>query len=194
MTRALHWLAMAALPLLASCGHSPQTHLLTLDMAPPAARASYAGPPVRLTAVQIPSAIDRLEYVSAVSPNELRVQDQYRWSASLGSLARGALLRDLAERLPTGAVLPPDSPATKGTRRVDVAILALTQTAERSSMDVIITVAVDGGPQVLRHQVTVTRDHPPRLTPAEAAGDTSYLLGQVADEITVLLGQMKAPA
>ena len=191
MKRIVQGLTLAILPLLAACGHSPQTHLLTLDLAPPVARAPYTGPPMRLTAVQIPAAIDRLEYVSAVSPNELRIQDQYRWSASLGSLARGALLRDLAERLPSGAVLPPDSPAIKGARRVDVAILALNDTPQGSRMDAIVTVAIDGGPQVLRRQIAVTNDHPPRTTPAEAAGDTSVLLGQVADEITKMLGQIR---
>lgn len=177
--------------LLSACGHSAPTHLLTLDLAPPAAPGgAYTGPPLRLTAVQIPPAIDRLEFASAVSATELRLQDQYRWSASLGSLARGVLLRDLAARLPEGALLPPDSPAGKGTRRADVAILALNTGAESTTMEVMVTVAVDGSPRVLRRRYALKRDHAPGQTPAQDAADYSAMLGDVADAIRDLAVQL----
>jgi uncharacterized lipoprotein YmbA len=184
-------LAAAGAILLGACGHSAPTHLLTLDLAPPAtASASYAGPPLRLTAVQVPPAIDRLEFASSVSATELRLQDQYRWSASLGSLARGVLLRDLAARLPEGALLPPDSPAGKGTRRVDVAILALNTGPTNTTMEVMVTVAIDGSPRLLRRSYSLKRDHAPSQTPAQDAADYSSMLGDVADAIRDLAVQL----
>lgn len=185
-------LALALPLLLAGCGHSPPTHLLTLDIAPPPARPAYTGPALRLTAVQIPPAIDHLEFVSAAAPNELRIEDQYRWSASLGSLARGALLRDLAARLPDGKVLPPDALATPGVARVDVAILALTSSPQGADMEAIVTVAIDGTRQVMRRHLTLHRDATPGGGPAAAASDMSHMLGDVADGIVALLGAVKA--
>jgi uncharacterized protein len=184
--------SLAALAALAGCGHSAPTHLLTIDMAPPAARAPYAGPPLRVTAVQVPPSIDRLEFASALSPTELRIEDQYHWSASLGSLARAALLRDLVARLPASAVLPPDSPAGQGTRRVDVALLALTTQARTTRMEVLVTLATDGAGPVMRRQFTLTRDHAPAQPPAQAAQDYSAMLGDTADQIVAMATQMAA--
>lgn len=186
-----HRLALAALLALGGCGHSPQTHLLTLDLAPPLASSPYGGPAIRLTAVQIPPAIDRLEFVSAVSPTELQIQDQYRWSASLGSLARDALLRDLTARMPSGMVLPPDSPASRGVARIDVAILALAHMQQVTRMEAVVTIAEDGGPRLLHRQFTLAREHPSSIDPAEAAAETSSMLGELADGIVVSLGQMQ---
>jgi uncharacterized lipoprotein YmbA len=185
MTRLRFCLAPALL--LAGCGHSPPTHLLTLDLAPPPIRPAYGGPALRLTAVQIPPSIDRLEFVSAASPTELTIEDQYRWSASLGSLARSALLRDLAARLPEGKVLPPDAPSTPGVARVDVAVLALDTGGQRSRMDAIVTVAIDGRAQLARRQVSLFRDHGPNQRPDQAAQDMSAMLGDLADAITGML-------
>ncbi|HET8612548.1 MAG TPA: hypothetical protein VFL92_07260, partial [Sphingomonas sp.] len=58
------WLPLAALALLAGCGHSPPTHFFTLDPAPPKAPApARPAHPVRLGAVHIPPELDRPELV-----------------------------------------------------------------------------------------------------------------------------------
>ncbi|WP_206239972.1 PqiC family protein [Novosphingobium terrae] len=178
-------ITMAGLFMLGGCGHSPQTHLLALDLAPPAMRPdpAYAGPPLRVTAVHIPASIDRLEFALATSPTELQLQDQYHWSASLGSLARDALLRDLIARLPSAMVLPPDSPATKGVRRVDVTLLDLTTASADTTMEVLITMGTDGEAGVIRRQAHFTRRHAENQSPSQSAADYSSMLGEVADTI-----------
>lgn len=188
MTRRTTIPLLAALLALGGCGHSPQTHLLTLDLAPPVAPpAAYAGAPVRVTAVEIPPALDRLEFVAAVAPGELEIRDQYRWSASLGALAREALMRDLSARLPSGAVLPLDTPARKGNRRADVSILALTALPDRTVMEAIVSVAVDGEDRAVRRHVIVTQPHAGDALPGATAADYGLLLGKVADDIVGLL-------
>jgi len=178
---------------LSGCGHSPQTHLLTLDLVPPVSPpADYSAPPVRVTAVRIPAALDRLEFVQAVAPGELQIRDQYRWSASIGELAREALMRDLSARLPNGSVLPLDTPAVKGSRHADVAILALTAAPEQTTMDAIVTVAVDGSDRIVRRHVTLTQKHATNALPERIASDYGMLLGKVADEIVFIVQLMQA--
>ena len=117
---------LAPILLVAACGHSPETQFLTLDPTPgtPIVTASYRGPPVRIPSLQIPPALDRVEFARQTGPGEMKVDDFTHWSAPLGMLARNTLILDLAQRLPSGAVSPPDAAAQPGGLRGTVSILS----------------------------------------------------------------------
>ena len=108
---ALGAVAFTALALcmgLAACGHSDPTRFFTLDALPPTAPTAYAGPPLRVRAVHIPPALDRAELARETSPGEVSVDDFAHWAAPLGQTARQVLTEDLAARLPSGEIGPPN--------------------------------------------------------------------------------------
>ena len=108
-----------------ACGHSPATTLHGLLATPPAAALSYAGPPVRVDAVRLPAALDRLELLRPTGPGRYEVREFDRWAAPPSRLARQALTEDLALRLPPGAVAPPGATGAPVTA-VTVEVLSFT--------------------------------------------------------------------
>ena len=119
-------LVAAGAGVLAACGHSAPTRFFTLDPVAPAAppASAYAGPPLKLTAVDIPPALDREELVSELSGGEVRVHDFEHWEAPLGQVARQAMILDLAARLPAGAVLGPSAPGGAGVATLSADIVS----------------------------------------------------------------------
>ena len=137
-------LALLAPLLLAACGHSPETQFLALDPVPGApAAAAWRGPPVRIPSVAVPPALDRVEFTRQTAPGEMKVDDLVHWSAPLGMLARNTLILDLAQRLPAGAVAPPDPPAQPGGPRVTVSLLLFGVTDGVAAMEAAYELAGD---------------------------------------------------
>jgi len=184
-------IALGLAAALAGCGHSPPTRFFTLDALPPtggSAVTPYAGLPVRLDSVHVPSALDRVEIVRQLAPNELDVSDQNHWGAPLGELARRALTQDLANRLAPGAVIFPDAPKPAPAQDLVIDILDIqTQgggVTMLASYTLIPSVAAPGQakPTSVQRQVTLTL---PQASPAAAdqADALSRLLAQLADRI-----------
>lgn len=174
---ALLWPAL----LLAACGHSPATTLLTLDAAAPppeGIRADYRGPPVAVPAVHLPTALDRPEYVSQVAPGQAKVDDFATWVAPLGTLARDTLVRDLTARLPAGAVLPPGAAGGAGTRVIGVTLLSFTGGPGEAIMQAAFR-QIPRGPV---RQVEL-RTASPGIGAVPSAQAFGALLGQLADRI-----------
>ena len=119
-------LIAAGAGVLAACGHSAPTRFFTLDPVAPAAPSAvaYAGPPLKLTSVNIPPALDREELVSELSGGEVQVHDFEHWEAPLGQIARQAMIQDLAARLPAGAVLGPAAPGGAGVATLSADIVS----------------------------------------------------------------------
>ncbi|WP_174279304.1 PqiC family protein [Sphingomonas bacterium] len=166
---------------LAACGHSSATRFWTIEAAPAPTRHPALASPIRIDAVRVPLAIDRLELVRHDAANRVAVLDFDRWSAPPGDLIRRALTRDLLARLPADSVIFPDTPRRPGTRGVAIAVLDLDETDAESVMTVSWSVG-DGAP----HQLTL---HAPLATP-DAAGQTTalgVLIGQLADDIVATL-------
>ncbi len=177
-------LALAASGLaLCGCGGA-KTQFYTLDPAvggpAPAYAGAYAGPPVRIDAVHVPPALDRLELVEPDGPNAVKVRDLAHWAAPLGEMARRVLTQDLAARLPQGAVVFPDSPKPPGARGIVVDMLALTPGPDETALEASWSLlpGTRGGP---------LRQRQARLTTAAAdqPAAISALLGQLADRIAV---------
>jgi uncharacterized lipoprotein YmbA len=109
--------------LLISC-HSAPTRIYTLyAVAPASTIAPYAGPAIRVDAVHVPPALDRIEVVSDIAPGELKVSDLDHWSAPLAQVAKQALSADMLARLPSGRVIFPNLSKPEGTLGVNVDIL-----------------------------------------------------------------------
>jgi uncharacterized lipoprotein YmbA len=109
--------------LLISC-HSAPTRIYTLYAVVPVAPISrYAGPAIRVDAVHVPPALDRIEVVSDIAPGELKVSDLDHWSAPLAQVAKQALSADMGARLPSGRVIFPNLAKPEGTLGVSVDIL-----------------------------------------------------------------------
>jgi uncharacterized protein len=109
--------------LLISCQSAP-TRIYTLYAVAPAAPVSrYAGPAIRVDAVHVPAALDRIEVVSDIAPGELKVSDLDHWSAPLGQVAKQVLSADMVARLPSGRVIFPHLAKPEGAVGVSVDIL-----------------------------------------------------------------------
>ncbi|CAN5847717.1 hypothetical protein BH11PSE3_BH11PSE3_27630 [soil metagenome] len=178
-------MALLAPFLLAACGHSPETQFLTLDPVPGAsASQAWRGPPVRIPSVAIPPALDRVEFTRQTAPGEMKVDDLVHWSAPLGMLARNTLILDLAQRLPAGAVAPPDAPAQPGGLRITVSIVSFGVTGGEASMEAAYEITSDEaaaatGPR----QWAQLRAASAGTTAVDTARVFSTLLGSLADRI-----------
>jgi uncharacterized lipoprotein YmbA len=171
----------ALLLTLAACGHSPDTQFLTLDPVPGPPAAGSRGGPVRIPSVQVPPEFDRVEFAHQIGPGQMKVEDFVHWSAPLGMLARNTLILDLAQRLPRGAVLPPDSSAQSNSLRATVAILSF----GAAGSDLTMTATYAFGPEegsTARPRWAELRT-PAGQTPVEIARALSTLLGQLADRM-----------
>lgn len=175
---------VAAALTVAGCGSSPPTRFYTLDAVAPQSSPRHAlQTPVKVDAVHVPAVLDRRSIVRGESGNELQISSQDRWGADFGEMARRVLTQDLEQRLPSGTVIPPDSPAPDNARGIVVEILSFEPDgAGQVALDADWTL-LQGSPAQPLLQRSV------RL--AKAAGDSagseaaamSTLLGRLADDI-----------
>lgn len=115
----LYTLGLAGCAALAACGTSPPTHYYVLDeivSSAPAAAANQVM--VRVEPVQIAPELDRLEIVSRIGPNRIRIAEQDRWGAPLEDQIRRVISEDLTTRLPPRMVADPAEPPTNAPRRL----------------------------------------------------------------------------
>ncbi|WP_174300563.1 membrane integrity-associated transporter subunit PqiC [Caulobacter sp. S45] len=181
---------LASGALLAGCASAP-TRFFTLDPVGPAQplAAAYAGPPVKVLAVNIPPALDREELVSENMPGEVRVHDLEHWEAPLGLTARQVLVQDLAGRLPAGAVLGPASPGGDGVATLSIDIVSFRAGPDGAQMQASWNAALPAasGPLVFRSPLMTLRGPGAPLDGAATAQAFSFLLGQISDQIAAVL-------
>ena len=177
---------------LAACASSPQTRFFALDpVSPGAAPAADRGTvrkPVKVDAVHIPPALDRDSIVRGESDNQLEISSQDRWAGDLGEMIRRVLTQDLAQRLPSGRVIAPESPAPPSARGVVIDILTFQPQAGEVVLDADWTLLQ--GTQsntVLRRSVHLTTAAASSAQSQAAAMST--LLGQLADGIAAEMGR-----
>jgi uncharacterized lipoprotein YmbA len=174
--------ACLAVFLMAGCGSSPSTTLLTLDaVAPPPAsiHADYRGPAIIVPAVHVPAVLDRIEFVRQVSAGSAKVDDFAHWAAPLGLLTRDALVRNLTARLPEGSVLPPGATGdSKGLLTLDVTILSFDTTTAGATMQAAYRTLPHG---VVR-QASLDVAHPVS-DPISSAQAYAMLVAKLADRM-----------
>jgi hypothetical protein len=181
-------LPVLALLTLAGCASSPPTRFFALDPAPPGATAAGAtGAPVKIDAVHIPPALDRDSMVRGESNNQLQISSQDRWAGDLGEMIRRVLTQDLAQRLPSGMVVAPESPAPAAAQGLVIDILTFQPQAGEVVLDADWTVlqGTQSNP-VLRRSAHLTQSASPSAQGEAQA--MSALLGQLADDIAAHIG------
>jgi uncharacterized protein len=167
---------------LAAC-HSAPTRIYTLyPVNPSRAVVAYQGPPVRIDAVHIPPALDRIEVTTTVSPGELKINDNDHWSAPLLQVARQTLSMDLASRLPPGSVLAPRLAKPDGALGVSVDMLDFSSADGTARLSASWTLTPDShGASPQRVVVLTTRDSV--ASASSTARTLSDLLAQLADHL-----------
>ena len=185
--------ALAGAVFLAGCGHSPATTFLVLDPTPPlAAVTAYAGPPLRVPFVHLPVTLDRPELVRRDVAGTLTVEDFARWSAPLGIMARDTLVQDLTQRLPGGAVLPPDAPTAPKEVRVEATVLAFEVSDGGAALTASYRLVTAGSsavrPSVVQLSTPLSEDAPPARAQA-----WSRLLALLSDRIVADLRPQGIP-
>ncbi len=184
---------------LAACASAP-THFFTLDPVAPAQAVAggYAGPPVKVMAVNIPPSLDRQELVSEISPGEVKVHDFEHWEAPLGQTARQTLIQDLAARLPAGRVLGPQSPGGSGVVTLSADVVSFRVAGDTATMQVSWSAALptsagglsSGVVRAPLQQLQTSGVAPGGRGTAQAF---SALLGQLSDQIAAdLPGRLQA--
>jgi uncharacterized protein len=189
------WAAtLLSVALLASCRSSPPKHFYVLDPVPAQQRSSMATRTVvQVAAVNIPASLDRQEMVRESAAGSLQISDINRWGAPLADMTQNVLTRDLTERLPVGAVLPPRTNAPPDTFEITVDLLQF-------GRDTTGNVVLDGGWSLYRlgSDTPVTSR---QVQLSEAGGSPDYaaqvqamsrLLGRMADEIAGALPSIGA--
>jgi uncharacterized protein len=175
---------------LAACASSPQTRFFALDPVSPGAtsaadRAVHEA--VKVDAVHIPPALDRDSIVRGESDNQLEISSQDRWAGDLGEMIRRVLTQDLAQRLPSGMVIAPESPAPPGARGLVIDILTFQPQAGEVVLDADWTLlAGTQSTPVLRRSEHLSA--PAASSAQEQAAAMSTLLGELADNIASRIG------
>ena len=172
---------------LTSCQSAP-TRLFALDpIAPTSIPSSYNGPAIRVDAVHIPPALDRIEILSEIGLGEFKVSDRDQWVAPLGQLARQALTEDLIARLPPGRVIFPDLAKSTGTISVSVDLLAFSAGREGAKLQAS-WVGTSDGYQPRSYGGTMLLETTLRgAGSAATASALSTLLAELADRIVAEL-------
>jgi len=186
-------IVLVTLLTLAGCASSPPTRFFALDPVSAGAPSGAGGhgAPVKVDAVHIPPALDRESMVRGESDNQLQISSQERWAGDLGEMIRRVLTQDLAERLPSGMVVAPESPAPPSGRGLVIDILTFQPEGGEVVLDADWTLlqGTQANP-VLRRSVHLTQS-----AAASAQGEAaamSALLGQLADDITKQMGGDRA--
>jgi len=177
-------LIAAVVLLLAAACHSGPTRVFTLTPVVSASIANdYRGRPIRLDAVHIPPALDRIEILTQVAPGELRVNELDHWAAPLGQLVRQALTADLIARLPPGRVIFPHLAKPTGAIGVSVDLLAFSADREGATLAVSWVGTVTGTQPPTGGGTLVLRTTLPATDAAAITSALSTLLAQLADRI-----------
>lgn len=174
--------AGALILLLISCGSAP-TRIYTLYPVAPASIAPYAGPPIRIDAVHVPPALDRLEVISNITPGELKVRDLDHWSAPLAEIAKQALSADIVARLPPGRVIFPHLAKPEDALGVSVDILDFRTDAKGPSLEASWTITGSDPGKVARRGTAQFSANGSSTDAFATANALSALLAQLADRI-----------
>jgi uncharacterized lipoprotein YmbA len=173
--------------LLISCQSAP-TRIYTLYAVAPAAPVGrYAGPAIRIDAVHVPPALDRIEVVSDIAPGELEVSDLDHWSAPLGQVAKQALSADMVARLPSGRVIFPHLAKPEGAIGVNVDILDFGAGTNGAYLEASWIITPTNSDAATRRGTGRFRGESSGTDATATAHALSTLLAQLADQIVMEL-------
>jgi uncharacterized lipoprotein YmbA len=179
---------------LLGCGSSPPVRYYTLhdipSTLPLVAAASQV--PVRVQPVAVASELDRIEIVSRIGPDRLRIADSDLWAAPLEGQIRAILSSDLATRLPPLLIVDPNEPGTSEPRRLlSVAIVEFLgdpSCAVRLRADWNLR-SPDGSEEHGAELVQIPGGEP---CTGAAAAQMSRALGELTDRLAGVIGRNHA--
>jgi uncharacterized lipoprotein YmbA len=178
--------ALAAV-LLAACRSAP-TRVFTLDaIASTVPAAGYAGPAIRVDAIKVPPAWDRIELLQATGRGEWRIDDLDQWAAPLGQLMRETLTADLATRLPPDRVIFPSLPKPPGALGLRIEVLDFRAGASGARLEAgwLVTPS-DAARPALAHRIVLDATEPAEGA-AATARSLAQLLARLADAVVAQL-------
>jgi len=186
-TRPLSAIAIAAL-LLGACARSPPTRFFAIDaLAPDQISAPTPAPlAVRILAVRLPAALDRLEVAWPNGSSRISVNDLDRWSATPGTLAREALIGDLIQRAPNLIIVPDRAGAPPLTRDLSVTLLSFERRGPVLQTTAVVTIV---SPQARPVEVwTIALATPMTRSDATTTAEAlSRLIAELADRLAARL-------
>lgn len=179
--------AASTIVFLCSCRSAP-TRLFTLDpVAPTSIASSYGGPAIRVDAIHVPPALDRIEIASEVAPGEYKVNELDHWIAPLAQITRQTLTADLIARLPRGRVIFPRLARPIGAIGINVDLLSFSSDRDGARL-YVSWVGISDGPQPRSCGGTLTlRIDRESAGPGSTANALSRLLAELADGIVAEL-------
>jgi uncharacterized protein len=179
--------AAGVIGLLISC-QSERTRLFVLEpIAPTSILSSYTGPPIRVEAIHIPPALDRIEISSEVAPGEFKISELDHWIAPLGQLTRQVLTADLIARLPQGRIIFPHLAAPVGAIGISVEVLSFGADQEGAKLHVSWVGTSSGSQTQACRGTMLLHTRRPGAGSAAMASALSMLLAQLADGIVAQL-------
>jgi uncharacterized lipoprotein YmbA len=168
---------------LASCSSAP-TRVYTLHSVVPAvASRSYYGPAVRVDAIHVPPAEDRVELVRELSVGELKIYETEHWSAPLREIVKQTLSADLVARLTPGKVIFPHLAKPDDGLGLSVDVLELNIEARDIRLVVSWAVTARGRSSGSTSESITLRRSLSDPSAARAADGFSEILGELADRI-----------
>jgi uncharacterized lipoprotein YmbA len=176
------------IPLLMCCSSTPTRTYTLYPVAPVSTPTAYAGPAIRIDAVHIPPALDRIEVVSGLGQAELKVSDQDHWSAPLAELAKQALSADMVARLPSGRVIFPHLAKSVGAAGVNVDILDFRAGKNDAYLEASWIIAPSNSDASHRRTAQL-RGSGSDANTTSTADVLSVLLAQLADQIVADLAR-----
>jgi len=181
------WLLICCLPF--GCSSSPPLRYYTLNdiasTAPAVTMPNQA--PVRVDPIVIPQELDRLEIVTRIGPNRLRISELDHWAAPLDDQIRRVLSDDLSTRLPPHELADSNEPAGGGPRR----LLSVSITNFLADSTCSVALRADWmlrGPNTNiergTESIVIPGDEP---CTASAAGQMSNALAVLADRLATMI-------
>jgi len=176
--------------LLSACSSSPPTHYYLLSQVMPASAASLTAAAdavvIRVQPVSIPPELDRLQLVTHLGANDVRIADTMLWAAPLDEQLRRILSADLAARLPPLLVADPNEPSTKEPRRLLSLAIDEFYADESCSVTLHANWTLRDPAAPVRRGVE-TLQLPASVPCADEAGAMSRALGMLADRLAPAL-------
>jgi hypothetical protein len=160
------------------------SRLFTLEpVMPSLIENAYRGPPIRIDAVHIPPALDRIELMTEIAPGEFEVSDVDHWAAPLGQVTRQALSADLIARLPPGRVIFPHLAKPAGAIGITVDVIVFGANRESAQLQASWMGNSGGSESSACGGTAVLKATLSGAGPLAIASAFSVLVAQLADDI-----------
>lgn len=173
---------VALLIALAGCASSPPSSFYSLQPRPgDGERPALAGPPLAVTDVSMPPALQRQAMVRRGPDSAVEIRGTERWAGPLDRMIQRTLAFDLAARLAEGAVLLPGQPGPAGGARRLVLVVERFSPGpdERVVLAARWTLLARGGEALVSRDETIRA---PMASPA--AGDAAEAMSDALAELS----------